>query len=373
MSNDIISNVTSHSNDGPRLNNQEIPKIAGEYDGRQVQLKSNASLVEHLSEEITFTFSELTGNKKLKRDAKSGHSSLSRVALAKLYADMVKDIKQSDLLATMGDFKKAQSNDPQNILKLISTRFTDITHKHAVMAYILACLESDSPKINTQEKETVRQALMMLEKEDGAAIVAGYNITEIASQYSQDGVRTMIEMRDLYRKIVLLYETPVASFLFIARSYKYREFDIGVAFLQDGIQAELDAAGPSIAKIQLEKILSDLNFIATLKTFYYECTYLLMHLDMLESPTFSVYMLMENFLKATQDPARYGLQLFDLTKKQAGWFLDKRIRFLNEFMKLLRMLPLKIYKKDNDRLILVQMLQGYIDNTVQVEKSEGLS
>lgn len=116
--------------------------------------------------------------------------------------------------------------------------------------------------IETSETKREIQEKMIRTKEDfnssyGREIRAGKNIAPQASTYSELGLGTKSELRDLYRDITSNPRQPIELFEELSMKYEFKQLKAAIDFLLHALGQDFKAKGPSIDPLELKRLLTD--------------------------------------------------------------------------------------------------------------------
>lgn len=114
-------------------------------------------------------------------------------------------------------------------------------------------LETTEGELHNQVKEAKEEFLKNNERE----IVAGRNISNEARAASEKGLGTPSNLRDLYRDITGNPRDSTTLFDELSTKYAYKELKKVLDFLLHSLGADMKSKGPSIARGELHRLLTE--------------------------------------------------------------------------------------------------------------------
>lgn len=102
----------------------------------------------------------------------------------------------------------------------------------------------------------------------GRDIRAGKNIAEQARQFSEEGLGSPTGLRDLYRNIVANPRDPQVLFDELTSLFPYDKLKKIIDFVLHSLGADLKAKGPSISRIELERLFTESRIMQAFESLY---------------------------------------------------------------------------------------------------------
>ena len=244
--------------------------LQGEYKGEKVQQegKSVMSMISDASEELTFVHSETQSKRLAERKSTTRKGGLDEAAmeLYQKFMQSVPDMGSADKLSSLLESIKKGKPSPDELRQQLGEQYEDVSHQFAALEFLEEVLTQQ--KAPEEQLATVREARRQLEQERGPEIRAGLNVALEAHRFSEQGVGSSQELRDLYRDTVLKFEDAEQAFESILSQYGREKFADAAEFLIRGIGHDLEAMGPSRDKEELHAINRGLKSVQHARNLY---------------------------------------------------------------------------------------------------------
>lgn len=364
-----------------RAQESSAAPAAGTLMGAQVVVEADplAELMDSM-EELSFQFEE--GTSKRVSERKLGQMQGARLAFElaiEKWSGMFPDLPNREFLAHVLNMARramgsARPMDAQDLLKELSRGSTDPSHQFAMLDILEQSLGSDE----TGMRELLRSAREALERSRGAEIRAGMNLAEeVNARATTSG--ELQNLRDLYRNEVIGFTTPQDCFRSLMATRGPGGLSAAIAFLISGCGADLRSALPSIGEEALSRILLDLQCVQVLATVYGQLDALAARM----ARQFGETCLM-NGEQMTSRVLDFTEQSFVAPGAIAAFIGECGVRkllsqmdFARELTKLFRSLSSRLFKKESDRIALVDSTQEHLDELInrenESEEEEGVA
>lgn len=345
----------------------------GEYRGQPVQTAPDAiSLLEDAQEELTFSLAETVEKKVNEREkGEKSHGEQRLLEMIKRLQETVPDMERSgELQRFLANLERAEGQTPEEILKQVKQEYKDPTHQYEALKAAKEYFAEDPAR--AELVKSLDAALEQLDREEGPAVRAGYNVSRTAAEVERQGLADLGQLRDTYRAHVLGFDSIIHSYEAIEAEYGMKKFNETVDFLLKAIGADIEAQNPSTDPAALRQIHDDLFQVRMLGN---------IHSDMQSL----VNRMKEEFgQRVRQEPGDLMKSLVGLLKQQfvadshfrsiveqTGMKpMEARIDFLREWNQELRKLPIKVFSQLDQRTKLLSAGQLALDALV-AEEEEG--
>ena len=207
--------------------------------------------------------------------------------------------------------------------------------------------------------------------EAGPEIIAGLNISNIAQQHSNS--ETTASLRQTYRDSVLDYKGLTNTYRKIIEKHGEDNFEEVRIFLLSALSTDMNAKGPSIPTENLRAINDDMFFLEVLGGLHDQCALLTLKMKTYfkQNAILQGQILMSELLELKEEPWLQPINLFNLIERMhLNENLSHRLYFLTEVHKLLRLLPIKAFDDENDRITLLTTAQDALDELISLIESE---
>lgn len=249
---------------------QDARALQGEYKGEKVQHegKSVLSMVHDAAEELTFVHGETQSKRLAERKTTTRKGGLDEAAmeLYQKFIQAVPDMGNPEKLSSLLEFVKKGKPNPDQLRQQLGEHYQDVSHQFAALQFLEEALTQQ--KAPPEDIATVREARRALEQERGPEIRAGLNVALEAHKFSEQGVGSSQELRDLYRDMVLKFEDAEQAFEAILNRYGREKFADAAEFLIRGIGHDIEAMGPSRDKEELHAINRGLKSVQHARNLY---------------------------------------------------------------------------------------------------------
>ena len=351
----------------------QIAPLKGNYRGEHVGLVPDpVAMLEDAAEELTFAHSEKVEKKLAKR--KMGKSRLKSFAMeqAERYLRQVPDLEKNKKLA---DFAKqisqlSATTTQQQLREYAKQSYQDVSHQFLALSYARDLLQEEGT--DPARIANLNEAIKQLEKQEGAAIRAGINVSRNANDAAAQGGGSVQRLRDLYRDVVIDYKSITQAYEQVAKKHDGKKFMDAIDFLLGGLAAEISKDNRSLPKSRLKAIMDDIYQLKLLGGMYHQCTMLMKKVH-------------ENYQSALAHGGQALLQAI-LVLKEKRWYSDQlvehiaddleitpvqaRIYFFNGLKDLVRLIPPKAFADENRRAELMESVQQVLDATIDKEIEE---
>lgn len=273
------------------------------------------------------------------------------------------------------------------VKEMLLQRFSDPSFQYVAALFCFNKAQTElqmlkaQPNANMQWLGKLGQLLKLLKKElhwyednYSRQIRASINISKVVRDLvaQQRGLLGQ-ELHQFYKDAVLDYTTLRNLYSMILRRFGLDKFRSSVDFLMKSLMADFEAQGPSIEKTKLKAIMDDIYQLHVLESIHLQCAALHGQLGrQLGSLPYSIEFLLEHLLafQAGQQPGLLGVNQY----LEALLFVDKalqaRIMLLNGTKKIIRLVPLKMYRDKKTRDGQLDSIQVLLDDYAEEEDSE---
>ena len=334
-----------------------------------VEADPTAELMDSM-EELSFQFEE----KESKRvgERKMGEMQGPRQALLKAvesWMAMMPDMPGRDFLTKLlrnirNAMASGQPMDPSDLLKELGRGSTDPSHQFAMLDILEQAFSDEEANL----LDLVRQAKVQLAEAKGPEIKAGINLAaEINARATTP--EEMQDLRDMYRGEVIGFTKPQDCFRSLLATRGVEGLKSAIQFLIAGCGVDLKSASPSLDKVALGRILTDLGCVQVLQT-------TLEALEALASRMgreFGEKCLL-NGEQMTGRVMDFTEQSFILPSGIAAFIgecgvrkLLARMDFARELTSLFRKLSSRLFPHEGDRQRLLDATQEHLDELISEE------
>lgn len=366
----IQSDAPGLSGMGRNLNPQTSSEaVEGRYRGeRVVQVNPPTSLLQDAAEELTFQFGETEEKALAKRTIEEEHEkgpapdiqSVEQV-LAKL-GDINKSVLER-ILQILLQMRTAEAADLRNQVR---EQLPEPAHQYAALRALVETLhQGGAPAEQIQAAET---ALLQLEQEQGPAIRAALNVSEVAAEFANPQLGDVQALRNTYRDAVLDHQDLVQTFGKLIDQYGETELPQAIQYLLKALGADIAADGASIDRNKLNAALNDLYRLEVLTGLLEDCDTLVAR-NQVFGNAFRGSQLLRNVLELQTQPWPRPDLVAPLLVLLGIRDLRKEINFLRELKELARMIPLKAYAEpEQQRPRLLDTIQQAMDAAIEREE-----
>jgi len=153
----------------------------------------------------------------------------------------------------------------QALLHMLKKESDDPSHVFAMLEILQEATEGDQSL-----QELLAAAKRTLEKDQGAEVRAGINLSEVVNA-NAGSVEEMQGLRDLYRGEILGFSTPQDCFRSLLANRGAGRLAESIDFLFKGLGVDLQSASPSRSPEELRRVLTDLQCVEVLRTVLDKC------------------------------------------------------------------------------------------------------
>jgi len=220
----------------------------------------------------------------------------------------------------------------------------------------------------------LRKEVRWYEDNYGRQIRASVNISRIVRDLvSREKGLLGQELHQFYRDAVLDYSDLRSLYGMIMRRYTMDRFKWAVEFLMKSLTADYDAQGPSITKDKLKAIMDDIFQLHVLESVHLQCAELYGQMTRtMGSMAYSVEFLLEQLLayQASDQPGMLAVTRYMELLHFMDRHLWERIFLLNGTKKIIRLVPLKMFKEKKARDNQLDSIQSLLDEYSEAEDEE---
>lgn len=276
------------------------------------------------------------------------------------------DLRKSVLERLLHILMLRQFADATALRAAVREQLPEPAHQYAaLLAMVEQLREQGAPEARMQ---MALEALRQLEHDQGPAIRAALNISEVAGQFAHDRLGDVPALRQTYRDAVLDRPNLSQTFAALVDQYGERELPHAIAYLVKALGADLAAEGSSIDRNKLQLVLNDLYRLELLTGLLEDCQHLLERYPPAEGDRRQGSALLKEVLDLQQSNWVRSDQISPLPAKLGVRELTDEIQFLREFKELARLIPLKVYTDTEQRPRLLEAIQQALDATIAREE-----
>ncbi|WDE09438.1 type III secretion system gatekeeper subunit SctW [Thalassomonas haliotis] len=342
------------------------------HQGMNLQIKSAASSIADIAEEIGSAISEKAKEKSLdKRSALHEIRKTQAMERAENYLKNVADVeKQEKLKNYLLDMDKHTS--AKGLKEWLSGFSSDHSEEYSALEVIKQNAAQTGNKALENQALALQQQLM---EKHGEHIRAGFNVVDTAELFNgKDGAeQSLASSRELvsgYQDTVLDYGGVARTFSKIIEEHGEEKFPMALDFLRQALGADLAAQNSSVAKERLEAIVGDIKDIFTLKTLLDMSNGLVNRLqnDYGEARAKIGQELMGGMLKLTEAKWVSQRDLSSLAQDMDIKQLATEIYFGHRISAIFAKLPPTVFADDNTRNALLETAMSYVHELVDKEE-----
>jgi|GEM_PF-2989013 len=272
----------------------------------------------------------------------------------------------------------------QGLKDLLMQRFTDPTMQYVAILFCFNKADAElkmlkeQPNISLQWLGKISKLRKLLiselrwyEDNYSQHIRASMNISQVVRDMlnKQRGLMSQ-DLHQFYKDAVLDYTHLRHLYGMILKRFGLDRFKTSVDFLLKSLIADFESQGPSIAKPKLKAIMDDIYQLHVLESIHLHCAELYGQLTRSQSELpYSIEFLLENVLafQAGSQPGLTGVHRYLDTLLFMDRALQAKILLLNGTKKIIRLVPLKMYKERQTRDDQLQALQTQLDELASAE------
>lgn len=160
------------------------------------------------------------------------------------------EFEKNDLLELLSKLSKTDSKDDV-LRKALKMCNGDPTLADEALDFLILATPEGSlhDQILLAKKE--------LNETHGTAVRAGHNIAEQAREYSQKGLGTRSELRDVYRDVINNPRDAATLFQELTTLYPFEKMKQVIEFTLHSIGADVNSKGPSIERAELHRLMTE--------------------------------------------------------------------------------------------------------------------
>ena len=338
----------------------------GAFMGQAVKVvASPLSLLASAAEELTFSV-DTTDEFELEERKEKSKIEDALLARVDLYKEMM---HKAGKLEEIDQFKSSlRAGGVKNgVLREARERFPDPSDAWVVLSDTLKNFEKDMdcPKAILAD---VRSALEELENTLGSEIKAGIFGASVAQDF-QD-LAGSDELRDFYRQSVCEFQDPNVVFAHIQENYGSVSFDKAMDFLFNGLSADINSGLPSMEKVHLEHVHSNLGQVRLLQSMHVLCEKLLGRWEKVhhqENCPLKSTELLGDMIALGQERFLGAMHIDAIAKKIHAPDIEHEVLFLQELMTITRNTPPNLYDGNQGLSKVMDAVQQSLDNAITRE------
>lgn len=345
----------------------------GRYRGeRVVQVEKPTSLLQDAAEELTFQFGEgeektlakRTIDEDLREDKKQDADDVKNVGcvLGKL-GDMHKSVLER-LLQILTRMQAASADE---LREKVRQELPEPGHQYAALLALVNQLQDEGAP--AAQLDAAKAALQQLEREQGPAIRAALNVSEVAAHFAGAALGDVQTLRNTYRDAVLDYQDLGETFGKLIDQYGEAELPQAIDYLIKALGADIAADGASIDRRKLNVALNDLYRLEVLTGMREDCDVLVQRNRALGN-TYRGSQLLKDVLDLQKNQWPRPDLVAPLPTKLGVREVSGEINVLREFKELVKMIPLKAYADPEQRPRLLDAVQQAMDAAIEREEEE---
>ncbi|PJD97634.1 MAG: hypothetical protein CK425_03130 [Parachlamydia sp.] len=264
----------------------------------------------------------------------------------------------------------------EEILRKILDFYPDVSLADEALEFLLETTEGELHQRIQEIKEQFNQ-------ENSREIAAGRNISAQARQASEAGLGEPTTLRDMYRDITGTPRDSTTLFQELSQRYPFKELKKVVSFLLHSLGADMKSKGPSIARGQLHRLITETRSLQSILGVYrfFNGRMNLMHtlfdkegLDFPEQLTFEMMAKQFMSLAAERYPSAEKVLQRAVKLGIEDWILAKIIAF-SQFRDAIREVAVhQIYKsiqhRDELLMAIIEALEDLEDELEDQEEKE---
>jgi len=342
--------------------------VEGSYRGERVVLLDQTSLLQDAAEELTFQLGESEEKTLAKRTI--GEKSTRRETLiqnVQQAMEMLGDLSKDDLDRMLRLLKQKASTDSSGRLLQVREQLKEPAHQYAALLALAEELRGEGGA--SAQLQAVEAALQQLEQEQGPAIRAALNVSNIARQFAGAQLGDVQTLRDTYRDAVLDHQDLSQTFGKLIEQYGEAELPQAIQYLVKALGADIAADGSSIDRQKLNAALNDLYRLEVLTGMLEDCN-TLVERNRTPGNGYRGGQLLKDVLDLQKNQWLRPDLIAPLPAKLGVREVSSEINFLREFKELARMIPLKAYTEPEQRPRLLDAIQQAMDAAIEREEEQ---
>jgi type III secretion protein W len=264
---------------------------------------------------------------------------------------------------------EAMSYIDRNVVRAVAQQcFNEPALEDAAMKFARDVLREDGQE---EAARALDEALGDLEKEAKPQIKAGKNISEKATPFVEQGLGTYGRLRQLYTAVVLDYHNVGEAFILLKKQAGEGDLNATLQFLTIAVGADLAALEPSCDRGQLEAVVNDFYQVRFLDGFHQEMMQLQARLAAqyrLLNPG-SVLGLTEKVLVLVNQEFINPEDVRQLPREAGCAETEAEIYFFTQLHGKTRLIPLKIFRGEQPREMLLETIQSLLDEKIKEQEA----
>lgn len=339
----------------------EQAQVTGNFMGERVAvLNDPMSLIADAAEELSFSASEDVERKLSER--KEARDKMRGQYIH--YVEACPDLQQQDLEQFMQSVRSLLGAKNASVLALVREQFSDPTHQHAALSYARHGAPGELPQ---ELADLLDEALETLEREQGQAVQAGYNIVGVPAG---DLPTPPSGLRVLYRDTLIDFESYEKTFAALLEKFGPEELPAAVSYLIGALGADMNAVTPSTSKAALKEVMDGLYMVESLSTLLKRARSLL---DSLEerhgAHGIAERQLIEPLLKYKDAPLLLESQVVRDMPYLVSGNPSRDAELTQGVKELARLMPHKIFVSPESRQNTLNALQDVLDKAIDREEA----
>jgi type III secretion protein W len=141
-------------------------------------------------------------------------------------------------------------DSPEEIIDKVMETYSDPALADEVMDFLIETSDAKTAAI-------VRLAKERLNARFAPEIKAGRNMGAQAREFSREGLGSPTSLRDMYRDIIFNQRDPLILFTELSDKFPYDKLKTAISFLLHSFGSDLRSKGPSIARPELIRLISE--------------------------------------------------------------------------------------------------------------------
>ena len=181
--------------------------------------------------------------------------------LAKSFEDSNPEMNQNALLGLKANIK--DSDDAETIYEKVRKFYKDEYLADEALKFLE---ETTNPHTNLGKN--IRKARTLLNERHQRAVCAGRNISDDACEYAKQGLGSPTSLRELYQDVTGNPKDPISMFEQLSQSFDFEKMKPILAFLLRSLGKDIKSKGPSISKIELQRLFSETRTMQAILSIY---------------------------------------------------------------------------------------------------------
>lgn len=318
------------------------------------------------------------------------------------FSDQQKKLPDFDEFSSSPDFQKfmaqirrsQRGGDYDEIKQTLDSLFEDPTLKNAALTGAIKLLESQSD--DPELKALLEQVLQDLNNSDGAAIRAGYNVSQVAASTIGSEADLVAALRDFYCQVVFGNQNLVANYHTIMTSFPeldkvkreqknkknkqgkdeeepdgkegQERLEKAIEFLLKSLGAELKSNAPSLEPTFLKSVMDGLCQMEFFRNAYRSFLQMLtkMNISCPAVPVKPSRLINEILARVTKDNLTDD-EFLRVAEKFSVPPLQLSIEFLTRIYEMIRLFPERIFPANANRENCLRAVQYSLDSAIARE------